>query len=193
MLKTLQIFCRSVTIVLILLMLTMLIVTNSLVITRYFFSYSPPWTEELTRYCMVWMTMLGAGALVLFEDHIALYMVVDKLPPRLRSLQKMFSRAVVFASGVLITWTGFKFSFGMHDVAAIGLQTTMLVPTLAIPLGAVMMTLFSILHIVRPGVEKIIGRKLVLPDQRAYMDSTFKSAEDDDGTGKAPTHQGEVS
>jgi C4-dicarboxylate transporter DctQ subunit len=157
----------------------MLIIINSLVLTRYFFSFSPSWTEEVTRYCMVWMVMLGAGVLALFDDHITLYMAVEKLSPRMRYWQRLFGQAVVLAAGVLIAKTGFGFAFGMHGVVAPGTQMTMLVPTLAVPIGAVLMVLFSGLVIARSLSERFGGPKIDLPDQAEYMDCSFKPAEED--------------
>lgn len=40
------------------------------VLTRYVFFYSIVWSEEVTRYLMIWMTFIGAALAVSKQDHI---------------------------------------------------------------------------------------------------------------------------
>src|SRR5690606_41542178 len=42
------------------------------VLTRYVFMYSLPWLEELTRFLMVWMVMLGTAVAVKEKQHIVI-------------------------------------------------------------------------------------------------------------------------
>lgn len=186
--KTLHLICRLCTAIQAVLMFIMLVVVNFTVVTRYFFSYSPPWKEELTVYSMVWLVMLGAGVLVLFDDHIALYMGAEKLPPRGRHLQRLFSHLVIFACGAVIAWTGFGYSLGMHNVTAEGLQIPMTGPTLAIPVGATLITAFSGLLIVDWVLETLGRGRVSLPDQMAFMDGCFRPADEDCGPKDGPEH-----
>ena len=173
----LQLMTRLVTVVITVLMVVMLTIVNSTVVTRYFFSYSPPWKEEMTNYCMVWMVMLGAGILTLFDDHIALYMAVDKLSPRGRYWQSLVAKLVVLVSSIIIVWTGFIQAFREWDVIATGLRISMFWPTVAVPVGALMIAVFSALLIVKAILEKLGGVEVQLPDQADFMDSSFKCEE----------------
>lgn len=191
MLKSLNALCRVVTIAMVLLMVTMIVVMNSLVFTRYLFSYSPSWTEEVTRYSMVWIAMLGAGILTLFDDHITLTMVVDKLSPRLRLWQKLFVQLFVFTIGLLIAWKGFEFAFGMHGVVAPGLQVTMLLPAISVPIGASLIVLAAAFQVIELAA-RILGREPVkLPDQFDFMDNSFKAAEANDAHVSHPGDHGD--
>jgi len=125
MYRILSLFCRTVQTILFFCMLGMTVIMVSLVITRYFFSYSPSWSEEVPRYLMVWMVMLGASVLVLFDDHITLYMFAEKLGRRARLFQTIFVRVIVAAVGAVTTWTGFKFANSMWVVTAPGTQWPM--------------------------------------------------------------------
>ncbi|BBO85228.1 TRAP transporter small permease [Desulfosarcina ovata] len=174
--KTLLAVCRVITIIQVLLMTLMLVVMNALVLTRYLFDYSAPWTEEVTCYSMVWMVMLGAGVLTLFNDHIGWYMLVESLSPPVRYWQRLFAQTLAFSVGVIVTWTGFNFALSMRSVEAPALQINQMGPALAVPIGAVLITLFSGLRIALLIAEKVGGKKIELVSQAEFMDSSFKPA-----------------
>lgn len=45
------------------------------VLTRYVFLYSVPWMEELTRFLMIWMVLLGTAVAVKQKQHIVIDVV----------------------------------------------------------------------------------------------------------------------
>ena len=49
---------------------------------RYFGGAAPIWTEELARFSMVWMVLIGAAAAFYNGDQMSIDFVVMKLPPR---------------------------------------------------------------------------------------------------------------
>ena len=55
-----------------------------LVTTRNFMGFSYAWSEELTRYLLVWLSMLGAAVLLRRDDHIALDLLPNALPSKAR-------------------------------------------------------------------------------------------------------------
>jgi len=56
------------------------------VLLRYVFSYPAPWTEELSRYFMIWLILLGSGVGVRLENHIKIDVLERKLPQKTRIL-----------------------------------------------------------------------------------------------------------
>lgn len=178
MAATLRGICRLATILMVLLMVTMVVVVNSLVVTRYFFSYSPSWTEEVTRFSMIWMVMLGAGVLTLFDDHITLTLAVDKLPRRRRNWLRLLVHCFVFAIAVLIAWEGFRFAAGLADVIAPALQISMLYSSIAVPIGAVLVAIFSAVQIAIAIATVAGATPMKIPNQFEFMDNSFKPAEE---------------
>ena len=174
--RSLNTVCRLISVVMFFLMLGMVVVMNSLVVTRYLFSFSPSWTEEVTRYAMVWMVMLGAGVLALFEDHITLYLFADKLKPRARKLLQNGVRLLVAFISAVVAWTGYKFAFSMANILAPGSQMSMTIPTIAIPIGASLICLFSIILIWNDLHAALGGATVAVPPQNRYMDGSFKAA-----------------
>ena len=177
----LKLLCRITQLVLFACMAGMTIVMISLVVTRYAFAYSPPWSEEVTRYLMVWMVMLGGAVLTLFDDHITLYMFAERLGRRARLIQGILVRALVGTVSAITAWTGFGFAFSMWSVIAPGTQWPMTVPTIAIPVAMTLISAFSILLILRDGMRLAGYEPDWLPAQGDYMYGSFRPIDHREG------------
>jgi len=180
--KALGTICGLISILMFLLMLGMVVVMNSLVVTRYIFSFSPSWTEEVTRYAMVWMVMMGAAVLALYEDQITLYIFSEKLNPRVRKILQNAIRFLVAAISAIVAWTGFKFAFSMTNILAPASQMSMTIPTIAVPLGATLISLFSLV-LIWNDLRRMIGKPSVeIPEQTRFMDGSFRPADPESDT-----------
>ncbi|WP_244930945.1 TRAP transporter small permease [Nocardioides sp. W7] len=62
-----------------------------------------PWTGELARFSLVWLTFLSAGVLVTSDSHIAIEMVDGFGGPRLRRVVRVLSCLIVAAVGYGLT------------------------------------------------------------------------------------------
>lgn len=60
----------------------MVIIVFMQIISRTFTQSSFPWTEELARYLMIWLTFLGAAFSFQHGAHIGISMFIDKLPKK---------------------------------------------------------------------------------------------------------------
>lgn len=170
-------YCGATAFVLFACMVAMAAIMNSLVITRYIFSYSPSWTEEVTRYLMVWMIMLGAATLALFDDHITLYIFSEKLGHRGKLVHGIVVRSIVLAVSALTAWTGYDFAFSMWNILAPGSSLSMTLPTIAVPVSMTLVALFSFYRILRDFVALIGGTPPPLPLQSDIMDGSFRPAD----------------
>ena len=88
-----------------------LVVTVSVVVLlqvgmRYVFAYPNPWSEEVSRFCFIWMSMLGASLAVEHRAHFGFDQVTKGLAPRAKSIVEMFSTAVVLMFSLLLVATG---------------------------------------------------------------------------------------
>ena len=176
--KLLAFFCAAVTVVLTCLFVVMLFTVNGNALTRYVFSFSLPWSEELTRYCMIWSVMLGAAVLALFDDHIALHIPNETWPRAVRKAQTWLRHGVVLFVLIVTTWTAFHFAIGMADVLATGLRLSMLWPTLAIPVGFSLITLAKLVVVYNEIASVTTLPSIPLPPQKAVMDNSFRPADD---------------
>ena len=176
--KVLLALCRVISWVQLALLLTMLGVMASLVFTRYLFSYSPPWSEELTRFAMIWLVMLGGGVLSLFQDHITLTVFSDNFSPRFKVLRNFVVRFILIVTSAIIVWKGIKFANGMGAVFAWGLQIDMALPAYSVVAGFGLSLIFNLVLLVED-IGQLFGLKLdLIPRQDEVMDGSFRTQDD---------------
>ncbi|MCX7567959.1 TRAP transporter small permease [Sulfitobacter sp. F26169L] len=158
----------------------------ALVITRYFFSYSPSWSEEVSRFLLVWISMLGAAVLVVYQDHFALHMLVQKLSPKMKLVHSLVVQMVILIVCAVVFYYGIFFAFDARDVFASGSGLSMFWPKLSIPVGMGLMIFYVLVSIV--DIIRLLGgaEQSIVPPQTLFMDSTFRQTE-----GEATTSQQE--
>ncbi len=106
------------------------------------------WTEELSRFCFIWMVMIGAILAVRERLHFDVDLWPD-LPPRKDALLRMVSNVFVLAfAGVMIYW-GIEFTkFGWNQTSELA-DLPMWMIFIAWPFTGVIWLLFLIEAFVR--------------------------------------------
>lgn len=62
-----------------------------------------PWTGELARFCLVWLTFVTAGVLVSNDSHIAIETIDAVRNPTVRRVVRVVACLTVAATGALLT------------------------------------------------------------------------------------------
>jgi len=123
-------------------MAVMCAVTFAQAAGRYVFHFSFIWSEELARYLMVWVSMLGGAVAARRRMHFGFEALVGWLPPRARRATHVLATLVSGGIFAMLAWYGVKLArFNMMQVSP-ALEWPMGVPYAAIPIGAALMTLF---------------------------------------------------
>ncbi|MCY4463093.1 MAG: TRAP transporter small permease [Albidovulum sp.] len=126
----------------------MVVVTLAQVVFRYVIAAPLPWSEELARYCFVWIVFLG-GAIGLSRGiHLGVDLFVNLLPDRFRpglealsnALIACFAAAVVYASYPVINMNMLQRS------PAMGVQMSWIY--IAIPISMCLIVLICVERIV---------------------------------------------
>ena len=130
-----------------------------LVVTRYFFSYSFPWTEELTRYLMVWMAFLSASALIQRDSHLSIDFISSKLSSRSQDIFFIMFRLLEMAFLLLLIHKGWAYAQSVQDITSPAIGISMIWPSLAIPTTAVLMFFFSMIRVIQKIVD-MFGRRV---------------------------------
>ncbi len=73
---------------------------------RYLFAYPNPWSEEVSRFCFIWMSLLGASLAVEQRAHFGFDQVTKGLAPRAKRAVEAFAWAVVLMFSLLLIVTG---------------------------------------------------------------------------------------
>ena len=108
---------------------------------RYVLGRAPSWSEELARFLMIWLTMLGAAAVLRGGSHISVTVLTDRLPPRLARVALALRDAVMVATCGGLVWWGIEFARlnGAQESAA--LEIPMTIPYAALPAGMALIVL----------------------------------------------------
>jgi TRAP-type C4-dicarboxylate transport system permease small subunit len=132
-------------------------VTVRLVLTAAGINLSAPWTEELARYCLIWMVFLGAGIGVRHARMIALEFVIRALPGGVGIPLRYGVTLLSVAFFALLIWTGIQFvELGRTEVSPV-MRLRKDWVYWAMPVGAGLMILNSLALVVETLLE---GRDL---------------------------------
>jgi TRAP-type C4-dicarboxylate transport system permease small subunit len=88
------------------LMISMVSLTLLQVVSRYAFDAAIPWTEELARLGLVYVTFFGSVVAFQRREHLRVEVLVNAFPPRLRKwLGVIVDLASILVLGVVV-WQG---------------------------------------------------------------------------------------
>ena len=79
------------------------------VLLRYFFSSAIFWAEEVLRYCIVWMTFIGASTCVKEDSHICIDILSGMLKPRGKKVLNVVLNLAGVAFGVIFLVISYRF------------------------------------------------------------------------------------
>lgn len=128
------------------------------VFSRYIIGTSFTWTEELARFSLIWMTVLGAAYLNAKREHLSMDFLYDKLSPKNQKKVSILIEILVFLFALIVMF------IGGANLVYTTLHLEQLSGTLRIPLGYIYAILpfsgllimcFSIYHISNISKNKI--------------------------------------
>lgn len=115
------------------------------VVARYVFNQPPAWTEELARFCQVWIVLLTSSICVRKSSHLAVDYVGPALGPGARrAIALIIGCLIAIYSAVVVIWgTGLSMIGAMQTSPA--MQLNMGVVYLVFPVAGGLMVLESVL------------------------------------------------
>ena len=94
----------------------MVILTTAQIIFRTWFT-SLSWSEEVTRYLLIWSTFLGATCVYRHFGNIAITFVQDSLPGSARRIMRILVQVICLVLFVLLCYYGTKYAFNLKKTA----------------------------------------------------------------------------
>jgi TRAP-type C4-dicarboxylate transport system permease small subunit len=88
------------------LLLIVFLVVLSQVVMRYLFAQPNPWSEELSRFCFIWLSMLGASLAVERRSHFGFDQAVQRLSAPRRRFARRVATVVVMVVSLLLVFPG---------------------------------------------------------------------------------------
>ena len=111
------------------------------VILRYGFGSSLIFTEELTRYTMVWVAFLGGVVALRDGAHVATGGLGDRFGPAIGRAASLLADALAVLFLVVLAWAGIRTLPNQMDQYTTTLNVSIFWFYLAIPVGSVLMAL----------------------------------------------------
>lgn len=137
------------------------------VLGRTVFSSSPPWTEELTRYAMLWTVAFAAGLSFRSGDLVNVDILCEALPGRWPWMLRLTSALATVGLCAVLLYPAWRYT-------AIGARQTS--PVLAVPMNYIhasilallaLLMVFALLRIVEMLAGASDGRPVINPDKQA--------------------------
>ena len=91
---------------------------------RFVLNNSLSWTEELARYCFIWMHMLGASLLIEGSGHATVTAVLDLLRGAVHKAVDVIIELVIFFNGTVMLYAGLQLAYSSRN----NLSTALSVP-----------------------------------------------------------------
>ena len=90
------------------------LITLANVVVRYFTNYSFAATEEISVALMVVLALLGSATAVARRRHIAITILVERLPPPLRRFAEVIAETATLVMFLLLVWLGGELAWDVY-------------------------------------------------------------------------------
>jgi len=115
---------------------TMVVVIWFGVTERYFLELGITWTEEFSRYVMIWLALLAVSCGAYRREHIGLDIIMRRLSPHMRAMLRFSLDLLGFAFFIFLTIFGVGMTINGATQYATIFGMTMVVPFASVPVSA---------------------------------------------------------
>lgn len=118
------------------------------VFSRYALHFPATFTEELVRFLLIWVGLLGAAYGFGIKAHLSLTLLVNKMNVNLRKMCSVFIilLTIIFASTVLV-YGGVKIMSVASDQLSSVLRIPMNIVYLVLPLSGILIVFYQIYYL----------------------------------------------
>lgn len=85
------------------------------VIARYLLPWAPNWTEELARFCFIYLVSMGAALAVKDNGYVSVNFLLDRLSPKYKSLLEN----IILVCIIGLMFTQFVVSLPLMEIVSI--------------------------------------------------------------------------
>jgi len=130
------------------------------VFTRYVMGGQAKWTEELARFLLIWVSLIGGAVAFGTKGHLGVDYFVDKFDPSMRKVMAVVSNLIV------LFFAGAIFLYGGSRVVSDALSMEQMTPALgwkmghvylALPIAGVFVILFTLENLIEIFMDRIPG------------------------------------
>lgn len=114
---------------------------------RFVLNNSLSWTDELARYCFIWMHLIGASLLIEGSEHAAVTVLLDVLHGTARKALDVFIELVIFFDGVVMLYSGTLLSYSSRANLSTAMSIPMWVINSSVALGGLLLMAQAVVKI----------------------------------------------
>ena len=143
-LKFLYKFLKNITEIICGILLFIMIVNIVIgVFSRYVLGSSLPWVPELTRYFMIWLSMIGAALALDRGEHVSVSFFYEKFPGKLKLVFDIIKFLIIIVFSYVLISSGLEFA----DTISRGSFTRIpgFYPRISLPIGGTLILTFLII------------------------------------------------
>ena len=142
--------------VLIVIMLgAMVLVTGAQIICRTWFT-ALSWSDEVTRYLLIWSTFLGASVVYRHSGHISITLVQDLVPKQIGKAMRVLVHVVCFVLFTVLLFYSSRYCMKLNKTAT-ALPIKMKYIYLCIPISMAIMMVHSLLMGLEEATKEVKG------------------------------------
>ncbi len=138
------------------LMMTLIVLLQ--IVMRYFFNSPLTWSEEIARYIFIYVTFLGAGILVYERGHLFVEVLFNKIQGKAKNVLQLILDLIVLIFSLYLLWSSRYSMQYAHGSRSTAVQIPMEYIGLSVMIGAVLMILFSLYHVIND-IKKLTGKE----------------------------------
>lgn len=127
---------------------------------RFVLNDSLSWTEELARYCFIWMHMLGASLLIESGGHATVTAVLDLIHGAARKVVDIIIELIIFFDGTAMLYAGLQLAYSSRNNLSTALSVPMWCINSSVAVGGLLLMFQAFVQIAvillkkAPGEEK---------------------------------------
>ena len=131
----------------------MVIITGAQIICRIWFT-ALTWSDEVTRYLLIWSTFLGASVVYRHSGHISVTIVQDAVPPRLSKVLRVAVHVICFVLFAVLLYFSCTYCMKLNKTATT-LPIKMKYIYLCVPVSMVILMVHSLLMAVEEATKEV--------------------------------------
>lgn len=137
----------------------MVIVTGAQIVCRTWFN-ALSWSDEVTRYLLIWSTFLGATCVYRHGGNISITFVQEALPPKASKALKVLVHVVCMALFAVLLYYGCMYCAKLNKTAtALPIKMKYIFTCIPISMG------ISIVHALKLTVDELVRKSAVKEDE----------------------------
>lgn len=133
----------------------MVVITGAQIICRTWFT-ALSWSDEVTRYLLIWSTFLGASVVYRHSGHIAITFVQDMLPAKAGKTLRVLVHVICFALFTVLLVYSSRYCTKLNKTAT-AMPIKMKYIYLCIPISMAIMMVHALLMGVQEATKEVKG------------------------------------